>query len=254
MHRRIGASGARLVLLLTVVVVSRDSPWRRQPSLPRAISPRSRAQATAASPATVGRPPRPNSAIPPGWRSTAPATSTSPTPINDRVRKVDARGRSPPSPAPAPRASPATGARPPRPSSTSPGGVAVDGSGNLYIADSDNHASARWTARGRSPRSPAPAPSASPATAARPPRPSSTVPRGGGRRLRQPLHRRHRQPPGPQGGRLGDDHHRRRHRHRGLLRRRRPGHLGPAQRSRGVAVDGSGNLYIADYATTASAR
>ena len=68
--------------------------------------------------------------------------------------------------------------------------MAVDGAGNLYIADTATTGCARWTPRGRSPRSPAPAPR--------------------------------------------------------LLRRRGPGDLGPAQYPTGVAVDGAGNLYIAD--------
>ena len=39
-----------------------------------------------------------------------------------------------------------------------------------------------------------------------------------------------------------------------LQRRQRPGHQRPVGRSRGVAVDSAGNLYIADTVTTASAR
>ena len=71
--------------------------------------------------------------------------------------------------------------------------------------------------------------------------------RGGGRRLRQPLHRRLRQQPGAQGGHLGDDHHGRRHRHARASPATGARPPRPSSTSLGVAVDGSGNLYIADY-------
>jgi sugar lactone lactonase YvrE len=53
-----------------------------------------------------------------------------------------------------------------------PSGVALDASGNLYIADSANNASARWTPTASSPPWRAMAAPAIPGTAARPPTPA----------------------------------------------------------------------------------
>ena len=85
-----------------------------------------------------------------------------------------------------------------------PRGVAVDGAGNLYIADSDNNRIRKVDGRGRSPPSPGTGTSGfsgdgGPATTAELDGPV----RGGGRRRRQPLHRRLRQQPDPQGGASG---------------------------------------------------
>ena len=129
-----------------------------------------------------------------------------------------------------------------------PQAVAVDGAGNLVISDSGNdrvrvvagphrHLLRAGDDRpGTSTPWPATAPTGSPATAARPPRPSSTARtrRGGGRRG-EPGHRRQWQQPGPGGRghhrhllRAGDDRrghlHGGRQRHRRVLRRWRPGH------------------------------
>ena len=96
-------------------------------------------------------------------------------------------------PAPGPRAFPARAARPPVPSSSFPTGVAVDGLGHLYIADSVEpaHPSGRWSQAALSPPWPAPGHRAFPARAARPPVPSSSLPhRRGGGRPGPPLHRR----------------------------------------------------------------
>ena len=117
---------------------------------------------TRGSPATAARPPAPNSATRTGWRWTVRATCSSPTPTTSRVRVVaagtgtfygqamtagdiytvagDGTG-----------GSPATAARPPAPRLNGPAGVAVDGAGNLLIADTGNSGCGWWR--------PAPAPS-----------------------------------------------------------------------------------------------
>ncbi len=183
-----------------------------------------------------------------------------------------------------------------------PFAVAVDGAGNLYIADRGDNRVRKVDASGTITTVAGTGTAGFSGDGGRPPRPSSTIPRGGCRRRRQPLHRRPEQQPGAQGGRLGDDHHGRGHGHARLLGRRGPGHLGRPQQSRwrgarqlrqplyrrrantecarwtararsprwraaatsgfagdggpatsaklacslGVALDGSGNLYIAD--------
>ena len=144
-----------------------------------------------------------------------------------------------------------------------PDGVAVDGAGNLVIADASNNRMRVVAAQHRhllrpaddrratSTPSPVAAQAASgdggPATSA-----AARLPvRGGGGRRGEPADRRHRQRAGPGGGgqhrhllRQFDDRrghlHRRRHRHQGVLRRRRPGHQRRLNDPTGVAVDQRG--------------
>ena len=110
-----------------------------------------------------------------------------------------------------------------------PVGLALDGAGNLYIADAGSHRVRRVNSAGTITRWPAPAPPARPATAAQRPTPSSTGPTGSRWTAPAAFHRGLRRQPGAQGELRGDDHHLRRHRHRRLGRRQRPGDGRPAQ-------------------------
>ena len=88
---------------------------------------------------------------------------------------------------------------------------------------------------------------ASPGTAARRPRRSCAPVWGGGGRARERLHRRLRQLQGAQGESGRDDHDIRRYGRRGFS-----GDGGPATSARlnapiAIAMDGQGNLYIADF-------
>ena len=129
-----------------------------------------------------------------------------------------------------------------------PKGLAADGQGNIYIVDQYNHRVRKVTPAGRSPRSPARAPRASPETAALPRRRSCTTltwvaaDANGGVYIADPTNQRVRKVSQAErsrraGGRAGK---------RGG---RRPGEgrrIWPVPQ--GLAVDGPGNLYIADSA------
>ena len=127
-------------------------------------------------------------------------------------------------------------------------GVAVDGAGNLYIADTYNRRIRKVTPGGiittvAGNGNGGYSGDGGPATSAELFEPYG---RGGGWR-RQPLHRGHNQQPHPQGDAGRDHHHRGGQRNLRLQRRQaaRP----PARNlliPTGVAVDGAGNLYIAD--------
>ena len=144
-----------------------------------------------------------------------------------------------------------TAARPPPPNCPVPSGLAVDGSGDLFIADSGNNVvrevnlntgiittiagngTAGYSGDG------------GPATAAELDLP---LRRCGGRRGR-PLHRRQRQQCDPRGQpQHRDHHHRRRQRHDGLSAATAARPPPPSCPSPSVvAVDGSGDLFIADW-------
>ena len=70
-----------------------------------------------------------------------------------------------------------------------PTGMAVDSSGNLYIADRDNHRIRKVDSRGMITTVAGMGEDGFGGTAVQPPRLSSTFPLAGGGRLRQPLHR-----------------------------------------------------------------
>ena len=136
-----------------------------------------------------------------------------------------------------------------------PYGVAVDGAGNLYIADADNHTRPQSDAgrdnhhRGRH-RGMATA-----ATVAQPParnvsRPLAVAVDGAGNLYiadsRRSAH--------PQGGRQHRCNQHRGRKRNCWLQRRQLATSAELYQPYGVAVDGAGNLYIADQSTTASAR
>ena len=131
-----------------------------------------------------------------------------------------------------------------------PAGVAVDGQGNVYIADFENHRVRKVSPGGTittfagTGRQAGFSGDGGPATSAR----LYGSARGGGGRAGERLHRRLQQPPGAQGEPRRDDHDVRRH---GAYRSGFSGDGGPATSARlyapdGVAVDGQGNVYIAD--------
>ena len=163
---------------------------------------------------------------------------------SDRIRKVDSTGTITTIAGTGERGFSGDGGPATQASLNSPFGVAVDEAGNLYIADQyNNRIRINTTHPGRFHRDDHHHCGHGGIGLGRRRRPGDPGPvgrshwRGGGRRGR-PLYRRSIQQPHPQGRFHRDDHHHR-------------GDGGPAIQAQlddptGVAVDGAGNLYIAD--------
>ncbi len=178
---------------------------------------------------------------------TAPATSTSPTPVNHRIRKVDPAGVITTIAGTGVAGFSGDTGQATAAQINTPFDVAVDSAGNVYIADTGNQRIRKVDPSGVITTFAGTASPASPATPARRPRPSSTPRRRRRRRRRQRLYRRLRQQPHPQG------RHRRRHHDVRRHRRAPASRATPARRPQprstspyGVAVDSAGNVYIAD--------
>ena len=97
---------------------------------------------------TEGRQSRPSSTLPLMWRWTVRATSTSPIRGTSRIRKVDSRGTITTVAGTRRRGGGGDGGPAVQAQLTFPNGVAVDGSGNLYIADRDNDRIRKVDSRG----------------------------------------------------------------------------------------------------------
>ena len=105
----------------------------------RGPSPPSQASGRAVTAEMAFRRSSPVFTTPQGWRWTARATSTSPIPATTESGGWMERGPSPPSREPGQEETAGDGGPAIEAQLSSPKGVAVDGAGNLYIADTFNH-------------------------------------------------------------------------------------------------------------------